>query len=1370
MTIQRSATGWDSRRRRLFLMLDALLAPEDDNDRPLLESLRQLGLMPRYFYVPLDAQSFRDPAQGREKIYLESGRRVMFPEKRFALTKEASVNQDLRLFLNSLSVDPVFLGTPDGRAMAEVLALYRNSESVFKELAGKDRGRTADRARRRHLRFSQPDEAWFSGRSSWLQGVVFADLCDLFFYEGFFHPLLPSAWKIFCEGRLQAPLLRTESLCSLLFWAGREEDARARLDLLIRDGQATSSGAALLMGAMDLFAEASEAPGWFVQAEAILRQELGVRTLQIGWIPGLWINLARFLYGSQRDLRTMRGALEAALDSVYTWTDPFSFGTPGFRALGALDALRGSDRDKAVRILEEGDDSERLLDGNYLSALLHYRARQRCGMGKDDAPALRSWHGRCRDFPLLARAFADLLAAMPDLPDAEAWIRPRGCSPRFRLDRLVEDMPEWALRLRALEDLALSSREEWEGRQQRLVWVINLKDNRVSPYLQVKGKAGWSAGRERSLARLQEESGDLGWLSSQDRKIISYIDATPSWRSSASLRLSTCCEALEGCELVFEGEGKKKKPVTFRKGSPRYSVREGTDGYELSFGSQAKDSAVIGGTVFSRPEPGVIEYFKLSERERQIARVIGQGLVFPREALPRVLELTRSDLNIDMTTRGIAAERVEADPTPVLQMEQDAAGFGVVTGVRPFGRPGTAFFPVGEGSLSPLATVQADGEAGVTRTLRAVRDFDAERAALEKLLAACPVLAGGLEDRHWNTGDAEELLSLLEELRDCGVPHSVEWPKGQKIRLGASLDLDSVSVSIGAAAGDWFGVSGEVRLDEEHLVSLTELLRALQGSRFVCLGDGEYVALTAELRRRLASLKMVGMEGKKGQFLINSLASAAVEQALGDMDVQADEAWEHSVARMREAFAATPEVPALLHADLREYQREGYEWLQRLAIWGVGACLADDMGLGKTLQAIAVLLNQAAKGPCLVVAPTSVCANWESEIARFAPSLSAKRLGTQSRSETVAALAEGDVLIVGYGLLVNVQEELASRRWAMIVFDEAQALKNAATSRAKAAKRLEADFRLALTGTPIENRIDDLWSLFSIINPGLLGTWESFSRRYGSVSAGTRASRALRAVVRPFLLRRLKAAVLDELPAKTEQTIVVEPSEKELAFYESLRRGALEKIAASQSGGGKKRFEILAELTRLRRACCHPGLADPDMLAMEKESSKTLQFLETVQDLIAGGHKVLAFSQFTSYLAQIREALTERRIGFQYLDGSTPEAERRRRVAAFQQGQGDVFLLSLKAGGTGINLTAADYVIHLDPWWNPAVEDQASDRAHRIGQKRPVTIYRLVQAASVEEKILALHAVKRELAAEFLEGTETGVSSLTEEELLRLLQ
>ncbi|MBQ4124638.1 MAG: DEAD/DEAH box helicase, partial [Desulfovibrio sp.] len=319
---------------------------------------------------------------------------------------------------------------------------------------------------------------------------------------------------------------------------------------------------------------------------------------------------------------------------------------------------------------------------------------------------------------------------------------------------------------------------------------------------------------------------------------------------------------------------------------------------------------------------------------------------------------------------------------------------------------------------------------------------------------------------------------------------------------------------------------------------------------------------------------------------------------------------------------------------------------------------------------------------------------------------------------------------------------------------------------------IKAEFRVALTGTPIENRIDDLWSIFAVINPGLLGGYETFRKRFGQASPGSTQSRTLRQLTRPFLLRRLKSAVLDELPSRTEQNIVIEPTDDEKAFYELLRRKAMESLERAEPS--QKRFLILLWLTKLRRACCHPSLASEELShageAVKGMGSKIERLLEVLEELVAGGHKVLVFSQFTSFLALVQEALNQAGTPFLYLDGQTPEKARRERVDAFQNGACDVFLLSLKAGGTGINLTAADYVVHLDPWWNPAVEDQASDRAHRLGQKRPVTIYRFVTAGSVEEKIIAMHQEKRELAADFLEGTSTSVTSLSDEELLALLQ
>jgi len=428
------------------------------------------------------------------------------------------------------------------------------------------------------------------------------------------------------------------------------------------------------------------------------------------------------------------------------------------------------------------------------------------------------------------------------------------------------------------------------------------------------------------------------------------------------------------------------------------------------------------------------------------------------------------------------------------------------------------------------------------------------------------------------------------------------------------------------------------------------------------------------------------------------------------------------------------------------------------------------MGLGKTVQAIAVMLDRAADGPCLVVAPTSVCPNWEAEIARFAPTLTTHRLPvTGDRTAVIAGLGPRDVLVCSYGLLHQTIEALGAVDWQMAVLDEAQAIKNADTKRAQAVQGLKAGFRLALTGTPVENYLDELWSLFNFVNPGVLGSREGFQKRFARPierDKDPHARQALRSLIRPFLLRRTKAAVLSELPPRTEQTLTVEMAEPERAFYEALRQRSLERIAALNEPAGRRKIQILAEITRLRRACCNPALIDA---AAGVSSGKLATFMELVEDLIRNRHKALVFSQFVGHLELVRAALDARGIKYEYLDGSTPSAERQRSVAAFQAGSADLFLISLRAGGTGLNLTAADYVVHLDPWWNPAVEDQASDRAHRIGQERPVTIYRLIMQDSIEERILRLHRDKRDLASELLDGTETA-ARLSEDELLELIR
>jgi SNF2 family DNA or RNA helicase len=407
-----------------------------------------------------------------------------------------------------------------------------------------------------------------------------------------------------------------------------------------------------------------------------------------------------------------------------------------------------------------------------------------------------------------------------------------------------------------------------------------------------------------------------------------------------------------------------------------------------------------------------------------------------------------------------------------------------------------------------------------------------------------------------------------------------------------------------------------------------------------------------------------------------------------------------------------------------------------------------------------------------------VAFNWCDEAARFAPGLRLHvfaEVTPDARAALVESLGAGDVLVVSYGLLVREIARLGTRRFATLVADEAQGLKNASAQRVRAARALSADFKLALSGTPFENHLGELWSLYAVVFPGLLGSWESFRVRFATPiekKLDPEAAPTLSRMLAPFLLRRTKAQVESELPPRTEVRVPVVLSGPEWQLYEDARLAALSYLEKRKPRGGEpapERFDVLAALTRLRLAASHPRLSDAHSTLA---SAKLARLLELVDELRAEGQRALVFSQFTSHLALVREALDARGVPYVYLDGQTPQKLRGERVHEFQEGQAPLFLISLKAGGFGLNLTAASNVIHLDPWWNPAVEDQASDRAHRLGQERPVTIYRMISLGTIEEQMLALHASKRALVAQVLndgEDSAGATGTIPTDELLALL-
>jgi SNF2 family DNA or RNA helicase len=395
-----------------------------------------------------------------------------------------------------------------------------------------------------------------------------------------------------------------------------------------------------------------------------------------------------------------------------------------------------------------------------------------------------------------------------------------------------------------------------------------------------------------------------------------------------------------------------------------------------------------------------------------------------------------------------------------------------------------------------------------------------------------------------------------------------------------------------------------------------------------------------------------------------------------------------------------------------------------------------------------------------------VLPNWRNELARFAPSLNVKVLNNSNdRANEIFSAKPGDVVLTTYGLLISEEDTLISRKWHVVCLDEAHTIKNRDTKMSKVAMRLYAEKKLALTGTPIQNHLGELWNLFQFLNPGLLGSHEQFQQKYITpieVARDKDVQRQLKRTLAPFMLRRTKKEVADELPDKTEIKISVDLSNEETAIYETLRVKAEQQLQSSD----KVDVNILSQITQLRRAACTPQLVANDFTG---ESSKLKTFISLVDDICSTGNKVLVFSQFTSFLKLAKDALDKVGVQYQYFDGSTTIAQREKIIEQFRNDDNcQLFLISLKAGGLGLNLTEANYVIHLDPWWNPAIEQQATDRAYRIGQKQKVTVYHLISAHTIEEKILRLHATKRDLADQLLEGTNVS-HKITATELLNML-
>jgi superfamily II DNA or RNA helicase len=585
---------------------------------------------------------------------------------------------------------------------------------------------------------------------------------------------------------------------------------------------------------------------------------------------------------------------------------------------------------------------------------------------------------------------------------------------------------------------------------------------------------------------------------------------------------------------------------------------------------------------------------------------------------------------------------------------------------------------------------------------------------------------------------------------------------------------------VGGGCGDWFNLELGILVEGRRINLLPVLLelvarlspsgrlQAMAGARgfAVPAGDGRFVTIPAT--RMQVLLKVIddlhGKGADKDQVRFAAVAAhalAEMEAALGARsDGRPAVTWSGvtAIKDRGQALLAGPadeaiETPQGLRADLRPYQREGLAWLQHLRELGAGGVLADDMGLGKTLQAIAHIAAEKAQGrlqrPALVVTFTSLVGNWRRELERFAPHLSVVVLHGPQRHRLWPKLAHADVVVTTYPALVRDGERWAEQKLHMALLDEAQAIKNPRSQAHQAVIALDAEHRICLSGTPVENSLSELWSLFEFVNPGLLGDAEWFAHRYTRPIEREGRNEPLvqlRAQVAPFILRRMKEEVAKELPPKTEIVRPVELRGAQRDLYEGLRLAGHAEVrrAIADKGVAASTITILDALMKLRQVCCDPRLLPPALAGGVSESAKHELLLETIIQQRAAGRRILVFSQFASMLALIAQGLRAADVSFSVLTGATQNRDRA--IDEFQSGKVAVFLISLKAGGTGLNLTTADTVIHYDPWWNPAVQAQATDRAYRIGQTKPVFVHNLIVAGSVEERMLALQRRKRALA------------------------
>ena len=898
----------------------------------------------------------------------------------------------------------------------------------------------------------------------------------------------------------------------------------------------------------------------------------------------------------------------------------------------------------------------------------------------------------------------------------------------------------------------------------RIVYVIHSLEHVELKEQTLLKEGTWSVGKSISYSRYL--AGDLPYMSDVDKAILTQVKLHKAYNFNVGMVLPY----LVGSDKVFYmGEKNQLVPVSVTEEKP-YLVLENEGTFIVLDGNfEAEDpkSQFTGEEVIiTKKNDGLYTVYRFTRKQKLIYLQLVKQRLFPptaEEPLKAFFHRHRNIINMQ----------------PVFMEDNDTARDYESTGhiclqVLPckdhyiidcFAQP----LPGGSQLLVPgtgMAIVMDEKDGVHYRVKRHLRLESDNYAVLTDFVEEhCTTV---INNANRMVVNAEQLLCILEYIQPLSETYSVEWPEGESFKVKCMGDARQWDIHL-VSHNNWFDIEGDVQFSDQTLLPMAELLELLSKSkgRYVKLNENEFISLSDSLRRQLDRLEAIVVK-QKGKLQLTAFQAGLLGDDIldGDFQIHYDDRLQQLREKVAESAKHQIKVPAQLKVTLRDYQLEGFQWMARLNSWGAGACLADDMGLGKTLQSIAYLLYMAKKGPSLVVAPASVVPNWRKEIERFAPALQVRVLNVcNERVQTIKKAKKMEVVLTSYGLLNSENEAMIEKKWNVICLDEAHTIKNRETKTSAVVMQLQSENRLVLTGTPIQNHLGELWNLFQFINPGLLGSYEHFQSKFIlpiEQDHNKQRQLQLNRIVHPFMLRRTKQEVVDELPDKEEIVLPVEFSEDEMNVYEVIRRRAKEMI---EEGGAKVNVATLAEITRLRQAACCASLAEKKW---KGECSKINQLMEILSELKSGGNRALIFSQFTSFLKLVRKALDAAGESYLYLDGSMSIKQREQLVKEFQEGDCPFFLISLKAGGLGLNLTAANYIIHLDPWWNPAIEQQATDRAYRIGQSQKVTVYHLIAAHTIEEKILKLHRTKRNLADALLNGTDMS-HQLTAEDLMEIL-